>query len=131
MNNDFSDNSGEQGGQGPEESPDIDRRAFVKVGVGTMAALAATASVMEPLRHLENGLDLETFFQDHYRRLTPVLLEDVLTRIEDDIAHKVTIQVGARSLHTVEILSGLDEGDSIIISSTELFSDSDTVLITN
>lgn len=52
-------------------------------------------------------------------------------RIEDDIAYKQTIQVGARSLNTVELLSGLNEGDNIIISSTELFANADTVLITN
>ena len=52
-------------------------------------------------------------------------------RIEDDIAYKQKIQVGARSLNTVELLSGLNEGDNIIISSTELFANADTVLITN
>jgi len=51
--------------------------------------------------------------------------------IEDGIANRKAIEIGARSLSSVEILSGLDEGDSIVISSTELFNGSDKVLLTN
>jgi HlyD family secretion protein len=50
-------------------------------------------------------------------------------RVDDDIAYKQTISVGARSLSQVEIVSGLDEGDRVIISGTDLFDDADTVLI--
>lgn len=52
-------------------------------------------------------------------------------RIDDDIAARQPISVGARSLNTVEITSGLNEGDQIIISSTDIFEDAETILITN
>ena len=38
---------------------------------------------------------------------------------EDNVAHRRSIQVGARSLSAVEIVSGLKAGDRIIISDTE------------
>jgi HlyD family secretion protein len=52
-------------------------------------------------------------------------------RVDDDVAYKQPVVLGARSLNTVEVLSGLKAGDRIIISSTELFEDADTILITN
>ncbi|MFB3107134.1 MAG: efflux RND transporter periplasmic adaptor subunit, partial [Pseudomonadales bacterium] len=36
-------------------------------------------------------------------------------RVENDIARRLAIEVGARSLNTVEILSGLQAGDTIVI----------------
>jgi HlyD family secretion protein len=52
-------------------------------------------------------------------------------RIDDDVAIRQPITTGARSLNTVEITSGLSEGDQIIISSTDIFGDAETILITN
>ncbi len=52
-------------------------------------------------------------------------------RVENDIAHRLAIVVGARSLNTVEILSGLQAGDTIVISSIDTFEGAETVLITN
>lgn len=86
MKNVFFDKPDESGSGTPEEEVIIDRRNFIKAGGGTMAALAAAAGVMEPLRHLESGFDARKFFQDHYKRLTPEMMGDVLERIEDDIA---------------------------------------------
>ncbi|WP_088329799.1 efflux RND transporter periplasmic adaptor subunit [Lacimicrobium sp. SS2-24] len=51
-------------------------------------------------------------------------------RVDGDIASKKSIQTGARSLNAVEILSGLEPGDTIIISGTDQFRGADTVLIT-
>lgn len=50
--------------------------------------------------------------------------------INDGVATKRTIRTGARSLGAVEIISGLAEGERIIISSTDQFNGADTVLIT-
>ncbi len=52
-------------------------------------------------------------------------------RVENDIARRLAIEVGARSLNTVEILSGLQAGDTIVISSIDTFEGAQTVLITN
>ena len=46
-------------------------------------------------------------------------------------AIKTDIVVGARSLSEVEIVSGLQEGDRVVISSTDMFSGNNTVFISN
>ena len=50
-------------------------------------------------------------------------------RVNNDIAEKVSIETGARSLSQVEVLSGLSAGESIIISNTESFEGAENVLI--
>lgn len=70
----------------PKEGPD--RRSFLKAGVGTMAALAAAAGILEPLRDLESGMDMDTFLRMHYKRLTPEKLAEILANVEDEIARK-------------------------------------------
>ncbi len=52
-------------------------------------------------------------------------------RVSDDIARRTPIVVGARSLNEVEIVSGLEIGDTIVVSSTESFENNDSVLLTN
>lgn len=51
--------------------------------------------------------------------------------VEDGIAHRRPIITGATSLANVEILEGLSPGDTIVVSSTELFNSADSVLINN
>ncbi len=51
--------------------------------------------------------------------------------LDDDIAHRTNIELGARSLNAVEILGGLSEGDVIITSSIETFERAETVLVTD
>ena len=50
--------------------------------------------------------------------------------IRDGVAYKTSINTGARSLANVEILSGLEVGDDIIISGTDQFRGAERVLIT-
>jgi len=50
---------------------------------------------------------------------------------DNDVAHRRSIEVGARSLAAVEIVSGLDEGETVVISSIDRFRSADTVLVTN
>jgi HlyD family secretion protein len=50
--------------------------------------------------------------------------------VRDGLAEKTAIETGARSLSSVEIISGLNAGDSIIVSGTEQFNGAQTVLIT-
>lgn len=46
-------------------------------------------------------------------------------------AHRRRIEIGARSLAAVEVASGLEEGESVVISSIEPFQGADVVRITN
>ena len=69
------------------------RRRFLKASAGTMAALAATGGVLEPLRALEGGIGLDEFLQQHYQRLSPETLEQVMARLEDATGKKHGVQV--------------------------------------
>ncbi|NNK98921.1 MAG: HlyD family efflux transporter periplasmic adaptor subunit [Xanthomonadales bacterium] len=50
---------------------------------------------------------------------------------EDNVAHRRSIAIGARSLAAVEVISGLDEGETVVISSVDQFRSADSVLVTN
>lgn len=50
---------------------------------------------------------------------------------EDQMAERRQIQTGARSLGSVEIISGLEPGDTIVISNLDPFRSADTVLLTD
>lgn len=69
------------------------RRDFLKAGVGTMAALAAVGGVLEPLRSLATVPSAEEFLQQHYTRLSPEMLEEVLARIENEIGNRYGAEV--------------------------------------
>lgn len=51
--------------------------------------------------------------------------------VNDGVATRTTINVGATSMSSVEILAGLQEGDEIIVSSIEAFGEANTVRITD
>ncbi|WP_026374806.1 efflux RND transporter periplasmic adaptor subunit [Aestuariibacter salexigens] len=55
----------------------------------------------------------------------------VAYKVEQGIARRISIETGARSLSSVEILGGLNIGDTIVISSTDQFNGADAVLITD
>jgi len=50
---------------------------------------------------------------------------------EDNIAHRRSIEIGARSLAAVEIVKGLVEGELVVISSIDPFRSADSVLVTD
>lgn len=50
---------------------------------------------------------------------------------EDGMAERRAIDVGARSLAAVEIASGLEEGERVVVSSIDQFRGAETVLIAN
>ncbi|TRY30286.1 efflux RND transporter periplasmic adaptor subunit [Aliiglaciecola sp. M165] len=52
-------------------------------------------------------------------------------KVVDGIAQKIPITTGARSLSSVEIVAGLNQGDTIIISGTDIFNGAERILITN
>ena len=55
----------------------------------------------------------------------------VAYRVQDGIAYRTAITIGATSLNAVEIIDGLQLGDRIIISDTEPFASADTVRLTD
>jgi len=48
----------------------------------------------------------------------------------DNVARRRAIEVGARSLAAVEIVRGLEAGEVVVVSSTDIFQGADSVLIT-
>ncbi|MBT1449331.1 HlyD family efflux transporter periplasmic adaptor subunit [Glaciecola sp. XM2] len=53
----------------------------------------------------------------------------VAYKLEGDVATKIDIQLGARSMREVEVLSGLSANDQIIISNYDEFIESESVLL--
>jgi HlyD family secretion protein len=51
--------------------------------------------------------------------------------VNDDVATRRAIEIGAASLSDVEILSGLEPGERIVISGTDEFADADRILISD
>ena len=51
--------------------------------------------------------------------------------VNDQLANRIPITVGATSVNEVEILSGLEAGDQIVVSDLSLLGDADAVLLTN
>ena len=113
MKNIFFDSPDEKGGGNPVDEAHLDRRSFMKAGGGTMAALAAAAGIMEPLRHIESGFDTRKFFQDHYKRLTPELLEEVLRRTAEDIGRNYGAKVDVNDYRPID---GVEFGYALNLS---------------
>ncbi|MEP2651305.1 MAG: HlyD family efflux transporter periplasmic adaptor subunit [Paraglaciecola sp.] len=55
----------------------------------------------------------------------------VAYKIQNDMAQRISILTGARSLSSVQVLEGLAVGDTIIVSGTDQFNGAQSVLITN
>ena len=51
--------------------------------------------------------------------------------IQDGVARRRAIEIGARSLNAVEVVAGLNDGDEIIVSSIESFAGKDALLVTD
>lgn len=143
--------------QVPESYADdlaVGMSAEVRAGA---AAHVATLIAVSP-EIIDNQVTVRLRFADqrpeglrqNQRLTTRILLEaktDVLTAtrgqflesgsgriayvIDGDVARKRSIEVGARSLNTVEIISGLSAGEEIIVSGTDVFNSVQTVLINN
>ncbi|MEK7793823.1 MAG: 4Fe-4S dicluster domain-containing protein [Candidatus Hydrogenedentota bacterium] len=85
-----------------EHSHGVPRRSFLKAGLGTMAAVAAAAGVLEPLRSLHSGTSLGDFLQQHYKRLTPEMLDTILRRIEGEIGEKYGAAVTVKDQRPID-----------------------------
>ena len=63
----------------------LTRRSFLKAGIAATAFSASGALVLSPLARLDQPLSADEFLQQHYERLTPPQMEEVLARIEREI----------------------------------------------
>lgn len=144
--------------QVPESyADDLGLGMSAEVLVGNKKYIASLVSVSPEI--IQNQVTTRIRFQDqmppglrqNQRLTTRILMEeknDVLTlqrgqfldsggsRVayvldEDDIAHRRSIEIGARSLAAVEILHGLSEGEVVVISSIDPFRSADAVLVTD
>ncbi len=81
------------GHEDPAQDITLGRRGFLQAGVVASAAIAAAAaSVVQPLRGLKDAPTASEFFQQHYTRLTPEMMEQILKRIEQ----KIECEYGAK-----------------------------------
>jgi HlyD family secretion protein len=143
--------------QVPESYADdlaLGMKAEIRLGEGLM--LATVVSVSPEIRDNQVTVRIRfdeppaTSLRQNQRLTTRILLEqktDVLMvdrgqflesgggriayRVTNDVAYRLPIEVGARSLSSVEVLNGLEAGDTIVISSIEAFESADAVLINN
>jgi Fe-S-cluster-containing dehydrogenase component len=89
------------------------RRSFLRAGVGTMAAFAALGGVLEPLRKLERGITIDSFLQQHYRRLTTDMMDAIIARIEGEIARDYGVKATVQDYKPVE---GVEFGYALNLS---------------
>ena len=54
---------------------------------------------------------------------------EVAYQVNDAVAHKKTVKLGARSMSQVEVIEGGDEGDVWVISGTESFKNEPNIQI--
>ena len=51
-------------------------------------------------------------------------------RLQGELAERVPIELGATSVSSVEVLSGLQQGDQVVISGADLFADAERITVT-
>lgn len=89
------------------QAPQANRRSFLKAGVGTMAAMAAMAGVLAPLRNLKGGTSLSAFLQQHYKRLTPEDLRVIMDRLEAEVGERYGAKV---QINDYKAMDGVEFG---------------------
>jgi molybdopterin-containing oxidoreductase family iron-sulfur binding subunit len=94
MSNTFFKDGDDSTGEAGKSS--LNRRSFLKASAGAAAALAAAAGVAAPLRNYSGGIDFDSFFQDHYTRLTPEMMAEILAEIEEKIGREYGAKVSVR-----------------------------------
>lgn len=94
-----------QHGEAPERIENLaalDRRTFLSAGLHAAVAAVAAAAALEPLRKLTDGPSASAYFQQHYSRLTPELMEQIAARIEGNIGRDYHAEVHVGDYKPIE-----------------------------
>ena len=93
-NNDFS---------APENKEDrttvpLDRRSFIKAGLGSAAAVTGLGAALSPLIDLKDDISIDKIFQDHYERLSTEQMKAILERIKKKVKQDYGLHVHVKDL---------------------------------
>ncbi len=83
----------------------LSRRSFLKIGAGTAVSLTAFGWALSPLANLTEDISLNEFLQQHYERLTPEMMAEIIARLEDEIKHDYGIDP---SIQDIKPLNGVE-----------------------
>ncbi|MCC2604641.1 efflux RND transporter periplasmic adaptor subunit [Planctobacterium marinum] len=126
---------------------DVELKLANKTVTGTLSAISPEVTNREVTARVKFSHDNNMGIRQNQQLSARVLLEqkqDVLKvrrgsftqsggfvayRLEGDIARRIDIQPGATSMREVEILSGVQPGDQLIISNYEEFAQANSILL--
>lgn len=126
---------------------DVELKLANKTVTGTLSAISPEVTNREVTARVKFSHDNNMGIRQNQQLSARVLLEqkqDVLKvrrgsftqsggfvayRLEGDIARRIDIQLGATSMREVEILSGVQPGDQLIISNYEEFAQANSILL--
>ena len=84
---------------------------------------------LTPWDHFGVGQTCKPFDAPAPRGWSPEIDEKVIYRVSGDVAKRTRIQTGSRSVARIEILAGLEAGDTVIVSDIERFRGAERVLL--
>lgn len=126
---------------------DVELKLANKTVTGTLSAISPEVTNREVTARVKFSHDNNMGIRQNQQLSARVLLEqkqDVLKvrrgsftqsggfvayRLEGDIARRIDIQLGATSMREVEILSGVQPGDQLIISNYEEFAQANSIYV--
>ncbi len=96
---------------------EMNRRSFLRGGVGAAGGLAAFAAAVSPLKDYDpSELSIGKFLQKHYKEMTKEEMEAALKRIADDVERRFEVRPHLRDVKPmdgVEFAYALDIGRCI------------------
>ncbi len=97
-------------------SAPLTRRSFLKLGGAAAAAYVGLSLALSPLKNLKEHLSIDEFLQQHYLRLTPDQMKQILARIEQEIERDYGVKATVndfKPLNEVEYAYALNIGRCI------------------
>src|SRR3990167_6195260 len=83
----------------------LNRRDFLKRGAVAATGMAALVAALSPLRHLDEFINPEEFFQKHYKEMTPKEMARVLERLSEEIEEQYKIRPEIRDIKPMDGVS--------------------------
>jgi len=91
--------------EGSENQKKLNRRSFLKTGAATMASCTGIAWALSPLMDMKDMASLDEVLQNHYKRLTPEMMEKILHRLEKEIKNNYGVEA---QVQDIKPLSGVE-----------------------